>query len=172
MADEMKSNQEEFFSKYYDDGLRIRAICDDLDYPSEYFPVLLNIHIKGSKHFYNKEKQDVHKIAYKMLMPESQEMLLKSRLKKDNHIKALFSKIIIGGELKRADDYLLSEAGVENFFKNQLININRMYTDEYYRKKMIKIYEENVKQLIYLYDEERINKAFERGRLLNGISRN
>ena len=44
-------SQTKLFELYYKDALIIRAICDDLNFPADYSPIFVNIHVRGPEHF-------------------------------------------------------------------------------------------------------------------------
>ncbi len=171
MMDNM--NYAELHSKHFEHGLKIRAICDDLEYPAEYAHIFLYIHIRGIEHCHDETvRESMSDILEEYYDPESQRKLKESRSKEDSKTRKLFSNIVIGEEFQNADNFLLKKENTNNFFSKQINNIRRLYTDKEYRKKMLRIYEKNIKKLINSYDKEKVEKVFERARLLNGINFN
>jgi hypothetical protein len=166
-------NYDELHSTYFDSGLKIRAICDDLEYPAEFAQVFLYIHIRGPEHYKDQAKMEsMANIMAEYYNPENQEKLKNSRVSKDSKTKSLFSNIVIGKEFERADNFLLENENTDNYFSNQINNIRKLYTDNNFRKKMINIYENNIKKLISSYSKEKVEKAFERARLIKNINLN
>jgi hypothetical protein len=154
-------DQDLLFQTYFKDGLKIRAICDDLNYPAEYSPVFVNIHIRGAEHFRKPAlTEEQLKQVFYYLSPEAQQQLRDSRLEKETDLKKELSHVFIGGELERADQYLAEHTGVSRFFRNQLENTEKLYFDTAYREKMIELYEKTVKPLLTQYDDLKVEATF------------
>ena len=67
-------NYDELHSTYFDSGLKIRAICDDLEYPAEFAQVFLYIHIRGPEHYKDQAKMEsMANIMAEYYNPENQE---------------------------------------------------------------------------------------------------
>ena len=124
MMDNM--NYDELHSRYFEHGLKIRAICDDLEYPAEYAHIFLYIHIKGPEHCNDKTVREfIPGITSDYYNPENQKKLKESRIENNSKARSLFSNIVIGGELERADNYLLKKENTNDFFSKQINNIRR-----------------------------------------------
>jgi hypothetical protein len=164
---------DELHSRYFENGLKIRAICDDLAYPEEYAQILLYIHIRGTDHYSNKTvMKTMAKIIEEYYHPDKEIKLKESSFNSNNHIKSMYSDIIIGKQLEYADNYLSEKENKNGFFSKQISNILRLYTDTDFREKMLNIYEKNIKKLLKLYNKEKIEKAFKRARLLKDVNFN
>lgn len=165
MSNEVLLDQQVFFQTYFKKALKIRAICDDYNFPAEYSPVFVNILIRGAEHFRHPSlTMEQLKQVFYSFTPEAQQELRDSRLKEDTELKSMLSKVIVGGELQRADDYLAKTEGVGNFFSKQLENMGRLYFDSDYREKMIDLYEKKVVPLMDEYDDLKVQAAFARAR--------
>lgn len=58
----------ELFETYFQDGLIIRAICDDMNFPAEYSPIFVNIHVRGPKHFLSPPmEKECYKVVFRIL---------------------------------------------------------------------------------------------------------
>jgi len=167
MDDDIFLNQEKLFSKYYHDALAIRAICDDKDFPAEYSPLFVNIHIKGEAYFRNLEKKTEHyEQVFKLLTPEAAEQLEKNMHKiKSEEAKKILKNICIGKKIENLDRYLEETTGMANFLSNQLKNQKRLYLEEEYREHMLALYIYFIKPYIHSYTDKMIENAFNRGRL-------
>lgn len=163
----------ELHLKHFESGLKIRAICDDLEYPSEYAQIFLYIHIRGAEHYKNKKTiKTMLKMIEEYYKPENEIKMNPSVIPLDSEVKSLYSKTVNNKDLEQTGGKLFKTEDNNGFFSKQISNIIRFYKDTYFRKKMVKIYEKNIKKLIKSYNKEKVEKAFERVRLLKELNFN
>ena len=167
MNDDILLDQAKLFNRYYRDALVIRAICDDMEFPAEYSPIFVNIHIKGVEYFRGVEKQAAHfEKVFKLLSPEVAEQLEKNTEKiKSEEARKILKNICIGKKIEDLDRYLEETTGVADFLSNQLRNQKKLYLEEDYREHMLALYIFFVKPYIGCYTDKMIEKAFYRGRI-------
>ena len=155
MSEDILLDQDALFNTYYQDGLKIRAICDDLNYSMQDFQVFMAIHVRGPEFFINGNKELAKKV-YKLLKPSIQKKLFSD---KESFAYKKLSEIFINKNLKE-----IEEKNNCNFFTTQLDNIYRLHIDEDYRADMLIIYINDIVPLMKQYDQVKINAAFARGR--------
>ena len=75
----------------------------------------------------------------------------------------LGSTNLLGGtNVKSLDAKFKNDQGIEYFMGGQLSNRLRLHTDEAYRERMLKVYQEKIHPVFETYDDEKIEAAFKR----------
>jgi hypothetical protein len=167
-------DQETLFERYFDDALAIRAICDDRRFPVAYSPIFVSIHIQGAEHFRNPElDRELYDTVFDALLPGASEMIGTDPVSGtgtneyviDTHIfREGLEEIFIGDEIAEADDRLFRLTGARDYFRNQIANERKMYSDDEFREQMLTLYDFFIKPAIHDYSKEKIDIAFKRGR--------
>jgi hypothetical protein len=147
------------FSRFYEECLKIHAICDDLDYSKDDARLFTNIHVlmntKG-KDFFDKESFEHELLAVDILLSPYKPNITSPE-------SELVSKLCVGAELKKLDSSAETH-GHETFFTTQLRIMKQLYSNSAFRRKKIKIYEEKIKPRITEYDTNKVKKTFKHAR--------
>jgi hypothetical protein len=143
---------DDLFEKYYETGLKIRAICIELGYDMETFQVLMNIHVKGKEYFLNSNKEFMNKV-FNLMSPEAQERI-------ERQSNETLKKCIIGKDLEN----LKNEDVPEGFFTNQLKNFQRLHNDKEYLTDMLITYYGEILPLLNEYTIEKVEEVFRNSR--------
>lgn len=173
MKDDILLNHDKLFDRYFQEALAIRAICDDLEFPPEYSPIFVNIHVRGIEHFdVNDEDRKKFKQVFDLFDPMVQDKLDRQLEKMNSEeSKDMLSNLCPGGQIKDMDNYLAETENVNGFLRNQLENLKRMYFEEDYCAHMVALYTFYIKPFIESYDEVKIQKAFHKGRIRDMVKK-
>ena len=154
------------YPSYFDDALRIHAICADSGMGENDARLLTYMHAKASEkstgidYFYSPEREDADALEI---------MLGKSKKKIDlppivdlnkNEQDALEIILTIADRISKLDTMLAQECGMENRLSGELSIRLRLYKDASFRNKMISIYKNSILPMLTIYDEEKISTAF------------
>jgi len=158
-------SQTEFFDKYYKDALIIRAICDDFNFPAEYSPVFVNIHVRGPEHFLSPPlPRECYKIIFQYLNPSSKDYIkdIFSKIE-DGPVKKHLKEMSINNRIEELEKTLPDNGKDSAYLSSQLKNIEKLYFDKDYMNHMITLYRFYVKPYIEEYDDKKIKRAFRKG---------
>jgi hypothetical protein len=161
------SEQNDFFDRYFQDALIIRAICDDFNFPAEYSPVFVNIHIRGPEHFRSPPLPGEHyKIVFDFLDPSFDNGIKKILSEMGNTpVKDLLNKLCVKNKVRELDQLLKNNEGKSNYLSNQIQMIKKLYFDFTFMEQMIALYTFFVKPYIKEYNDEKIARAFQKAKI-------
>ncbi|MBN2735672.1 MAG: hypothetical protein JXR70_01745 [Spirochaetales bacterium] len=173
MENDILMSMDDLFDRYFHEALAIRAICDDKDFPAEYSPVFVSIHVRGIEYFQNLDNSDNgYEAVFKFFDPEVTKRIT-SELDniESSEAKNIVSNICLGGEIEQLDQHLAETEGVANFLSDMIDNQKKLYMVEEFRSHMLALYRFFIKPNIASYTEEKIKAAFQRGRINDAIKR-
>ncbi|MFP4111592.1 MAG: hypothetical protein ACLFUO_01195 [Candidatus Woesearchaeota archaeon] len=169
-----------------EDGLKIKAICDDLGYRGfEKSTIQNEIHqtlLKAKAEFYDSlfnyldKNKDVHRKAISVITNEEYLLALKSQIiineiNKDEHNKKKYQKklerarsFILADHLKNLDRYLKENEGIEKFFETQLEQSLKLYDDLDFRGEELSFYFNEIVPRLPEYNLEMVKQSFEKSR--------
>lgn len=163
-------NNKNGHSIYLEDALKIHAICADLNLSDDNARLLTYIHTKGFesglgvKYFENPPKQDMEALEL-MLGRNKGTLRLPAVTGFDKSSqKALDLIFDLSKKIKKLDNLLESEFGMENRLTGELNARLRLYKDKRFKEKSISIYKQRIAPLLMNYDSDKIDKAFTRYR--------
>ncbi len=150
----------DLFGRYFDDAMRIYAICSQEGIPDGDARIMTYIHVKaqesgrGVSYFTNPPQEDAEAIQY-MLGEKGIE-----DLDNDPTGAAAQHVLAVGKSLARLDAVATTQCGRENPFQSELRARLRLYSDPAFRQRMVRSYEESVKEKLQSYDQEKVRTAF------------
>lgn len=153
---------EPFFKKYYDDALKISAICADLNLPSSDAKLYTYIHIKtlqndGVEYFENESPHEIK--ALKILLGKTKQDSFK-KLDKLSQQKEAFKPEIISDKLRGIEMAAKVNFGFEFPFKYELENRLKFHTDPEYRNQKVDFYLTTISPRMRFYTDSDIKRAF------------
>lgn len=162
--------QENGRNDYFDDALKIHAICVDLNLSEHEARLLTYMHAKGIEsglgvdYFRNPPEQDAEALEI-MLGHSKGSLRLPSviTLDEDGH-KALDLILNISNKINKLDIVLAKELGMENRLSGELRNRLKLYKNQDFCKKMVSLYRDKIEPRIAEYNKEMIDDAFARFR--------
>lgn len=155
---------------YYEDALKIHAICVDVNLSEHEARLLTYIHAKakesgaGIEYFNEPPEQDAEAIEI-MLGHSRGTFLLPSvvSLNEDGH-KALDLILNISSKINQLDTMLAKELGMENRLGGELKNRLKLYKNREFCQKMITLYKEKIVPKLAIYNKDMVDIAFARYR--------
>lgn len=158
------------FANYFDDALRIHAICADEELSENDARLLTYMHAKASEsgkgieYFLNPAVED----------SEALEIML-GECKKTFHLPPAMSLdekgheavdliLTIADRISNLDNILARECGIENRLSGELRARLKLYKNIEFRDRMISIYKTKIQPRLTHYDKEKIDEAFSRFR--------
>lgn len=162
--------QENGRNDYFDDALKIHAICVDLNLSEHEARLLTYMHAKGIEsglgidYFRNPPEQDAEALEI-MLGHSKGSLRLPSviTLDEDGH-KALDLILNISNKINKLDIVLAKELGMENRLSGELRNRLKLYKSQDFCRKMTLLYKDKIEPRIADYNKEMIDNAFARFR--------
>ncbi len=162
---------ESFFKKYYDDALKISAICADLNLPTSDAKLFTYIHVKtlqndGVEYFDNDTSHEIK--ALKILLGKTKLDSFK-KLNKLSQQKPVFKHEKISDKLRGIEVAAKVNFGFEFPFKYELENRLKFHTDSAYRNVKVDFYVTTISPRIRFYEDSDVKRAFknEQNRLKN-----
>lgn len=160
----------EGYSAYFEDALRIHAICADSSLDEDEARLLTYMHTKacetgkGIDYFLSPAEEDAEALEI-MLGKSSSYMKFPSSMNLDERGQEALELIMtIADKISNLDHLLAKECGLENRLTGELRARLRLYKDAPFRNKMVELYKSEVIPKLSLYDKEKIDKAFSRFR--------
>jgi hypothetical protein len=154
------------YTSYFEDALRIHAICADSNFSENEARLLTYMHAKASesvngiKYFNSPEQEDID--ALEIMLGKSKKKISLPPIvdlnKKEQD--ALEMILTIADRISRLDMLLAKECGMENRLAGELGSRLRLYKDAIFRDKMISIYKNSIVPLLNNYDKTKVSKAF------------
>lgn len=157
--------EQETFGSYFNNALKIHAVCADLEYSDEDARVYTYIYTKaresgrGVDYFNDPAPEDSEALEIMLGLKRNLELPPAMTLNEEES-EALDFILSIADHIERLDGVLVSECGMENRFSGELRARLRLYKDKKFRDIMISNYLNNVEPKIGMYDDERITEAF------------
>lgn len=155
---------------YFDDALKIHAICVDTNLSEHEARLLTYMHAKGMEsglgidYFLDPPGQDAEALEI-MLGHSKRTLRLPSviSLDEDGH-KALELILNISSKINKLDIVLAKELGMENRLSGELRNRLKLYKNHEFCLKMVALYKELIAPHINIYSKEMVDNAFARFR--------
>jgi len=157
--------EQEPFGSYFENALKIHAVCADLEYSDEDARVYTYIYTKatesgkGVDYFNDPAPEDSEALEIMLGLKRTLELPPAVALD-DEESEALDFILSIAGHIEHLDGILVSECGMENRFSGELRARLRLYQDARFRGVMISNYLNIIEPKINMYDDERITEAF------------
>lgn len=154
------------YSSYFEDALRIHAICADFGFSENEARLLTYMHAKASEslngieYFYSPGQEDAD--ALEIMLGKSKKKIILPPIVDLNskEQEALEIILTIADRISRLDNLLAKECGLENRLSGELSTRLRLYRDAIFRDKMISIYKNNILPMLTNYDKNKISMAF------------
>lgn len=158
-------NQDSFHN-YFEDALKIHAICADIDLNENDARLLTYMHAKASEsgkgieYFFNPAAEDAEALEI-MLGCCKKTIRLPAVMSLDERGQEALELILtIADKISNLDTLLAKECGLENRLSGELRIRLKLYQDEAFRDKMIDIYKSKIQPMLPFYDKEKIERAF------------
>lgn len=165
-------SEQENDSDYFNDSLKIHAICVDMNLSETDARILTYMHAKGietgkgAQYFLNPANEDSEALEI-MLGQKTESMQLASDIILDEKTQEALDLITtIADRISHIDNLLAKECGLENRLTGELRNRLRLYKDQDFRNHMIDLYSNHIMPQLPEYDQEKIENAFSRFRAL------
>ena len=161
---------QECFSSYFDDALRIHAICADISLSENEARLLTYMHAKahesgkGVEYFLNPAEEDAEALEIMLGISKSNFRVPSVMSLDDKGHDALELILTIADKITDLDTMLAKECGLENRLSGELRSRLRLYRDHQFRNSMIDLYKTRIEPRLQLYDKEKIDRAFSRFR--------
>ncbi len=155
---------ENIFDKYFDDAMRIHAICAERLVPDEDAKLLTYMHVKGCEsgrgieYFTSPAEVDAEAIG--ILLGNTDQSTTHQFLENSAHEPGAQSILALPGRISALDAQFTTDHGIENPLGSELRNRLRLYTDHSYRDNKIALYREHIESRIESFSRERVRKAF------------
>jgi hypothetical protein len=159
-------SQNDSYTSYFEDALRIHAICADSNFSENEARLLTYMHAKASEstngieYFDSPMQEDMD--ALEIMLGKSKKKICLPPIvdlsKKEQD--ALEMILTIADRISRLDMLLAKECGMENRLAGELGSRLRLYKDVVFRDKMISIYKNNIVPLLMNYDKTKVSNAF------------
>jgi hypothetical protein len=163
---------ENFFEEYFDDAMRIHAICAEVGLCDKEAKLLTYMHIKGLKsgkgpaYFRYEQEHDID--AIEILLGETKLLVQTVRDDQDGREEERGKSSMLLAKLSRRisklDERFTREYGVEMPLSSELRARLRLYRDVAFREEKIALYQAHVAGRLKEYDRERVRKAFRKYR--------
>jgi hypothetical protein len=156
----------DYFLDFFEDGMKICAICSDLDICDEQMRLLIFIHIKltqfGQKYFEQDHKNEI--IALRTVLGDTRyiEELYKEENLNEKTIENV-TKVLdtYKNTLKNLDVEIKNNYGLENRLTNELRYRLLLYSNKKFMTEIVNLYEKEIKYRIKIYDNKKVDEAFE-----------
>lgn len=156
----------ESYPSYFDDAMKIHAICADSGLSENDARLLTYMHAKASEnisgieYFYHPEVEDAD--ALEIMLGKSKKKIVLPPIidLNKNEQDALEIILTIANRISKLDTMLAKECGMENRLAGELSIRLRLYKDASFRDKMVSIYKNKILPMLNFYDQEKINLAF------------
>lgn len=159
--------REDTFIIYFEESLKIHAICADLGYSEELARIFAYMHSKahesgmGIEYFDHPAPEDSE--ALEIMLGEKKFLEIPSIMSlEDEEQDAVELILSIAGKISHLDGVLARECGLENRLSGELRARLKLYKCKEYRDTMISIYKNEIITRIDDYNRQRIDEAFRR----------
>ncbi len=154
------------FNAYFEDALKIHAICADNLLNENDARLLTYMHAKASEsgkgieYFYNPAREDAEALEI-MLGQRKKNLRLPAVMSLDEKGQEAIELILtIADKISNLDTLLSRECGLENRLSGELRIRLRLYQDEEFRDKMIDLYKTKILPMLPVYTKDKVDKAF------------
>jgi hypothetical protein len=154
----------DLMTRYFDDAMRIYAICGDEDLSDHDARLLTYMHAKGCESGkgidYFDDPSPFDEAALSALLGETvvADTMVTARGEVVTLAKGYFSGI--GAEVGACDHNLEKNHGMERRLSGELANRLRLYRDAAFRQRMVSLYREKITPKLSSYDKKTIDRAF------------
>ena len=155
------------FTIYFEDSLKIHAICADRGYSEEQARIFTYMHSKatesgmGIEYFNDPAPEDCE--ALEIMLGEKRFLEIPSIMSLDSEEQDAVDLILsIADKIAHLDGVLARECGLENRLSGELRARLKLYKCKVYREKMMSLYELEIIPDLQTYDRNRIDEAFRR----------
>ncbi len=155
------------FSDYFEDSMKIHAICADSDFGDEEARILTYMHSKavesgrGVEYFYNPAPEDSE--ALEIMLGKKCSLTISPTMALDQEEQEAVDLIFsVADRINQLDGLLARECGLENRLSGELRSRLKLYKCSKYRDTMIEVYKDRIQPSLPLYDSEKIDQAFRR----------
>ncbi|NLE02838.1 MAG: hypothetical protein GX640_23470 [Fibrobacter sp.] len=153
-------------NSYFDDALKIHAICADNSLSENEARLLTYMHAKaiesgkGVEYFYSPAQEDTDALLI-MLGQNKTKIQLPSVASLDQQGQDALELILtIASRISYIDNLLAKECGLENRLSGELRSRLRLYQDSSFRDSMIEIYKKVIQPKLESYTRQKIDDAF------------
>ena len=154
----------DFFERYFEDAIRIYAICGDENLSDDEARLLTYIHVKALENPHGldflDDPEETDRDALNIMLGDC--ALAETMLAKDGTVVSLGSDFF--PEMNRAIDSMdaayRDELGMENRLSGELRIRRRLYEDREFRKRMVALYAEKISPRIFSCDKAVIERSF------------
>jgi hypothetical protein len=156
------------FERYFDDAMRIYAICGDEALSDDEARLLTYMHAKGCESGkgvdYFADPSEYDDTALEIMIGET--ILTEQAVTPAGDVVTIADPFTatIGERIRSLDESLKEEHGFENRFCGELHRRMRLYRDPEFRTRMMDVYKEKIAPKIFGYSQEKLQGAFERYR--------
>lgn len=159
-------SENDSYTSYFEDALRIHAICADSNFSENEARLLTYMHAKASEsakgigYFDSPMQEDMD--ALEIMLGKSKKKICLPPIIELNKKEqdALEMILTIADRISRLDMLLAKECGMENRLTGELGSRLRLYKDVIFRNKMVSIYKNNIVPLLTNYDKTKVSNAF------------
>jgi hypothetical protein len=166
--DYMAENEER--DLYFEDAMRIHAICVDHHFSENDARLLTYMHAKASDsgkgidYFFAPAREDSEALEI-MLGQRRGNLRLPAVMSLDEDGREALELIMtIADRIVQLDTVLASECGLENRLTSELRYRLRLYRDDRFRDRMVLVYKTIIEAELPAYDPARVKLSFERYR--------
>ena len=160
-------NEHNTFSIYFEEAMKIHAICADRNYSEEQARIFTYMHAKavesgqGIDYFNSPAPEDCE--ALEIMLGQKRALLIPSVITLDDKEQDAVELILsIAEKIANLDKFLARECGLENRLSGELRSRLKLYKCKEYREEMTNIYSNEIEPELKKYDRRRIDKAFKR----------
>ena len=165
-------SDQETYSQYFNDALKIHAICVDISLSENDARILTYMHAKASEsgkginYFLNPANEDSEALEIMLGQRKGTIQLPPAASLDAKGQQALDLILTIAERISRIDYMLTQECGLENRLSGELRNRLRLYKDPVFCHSMIDLYNKEILPRLSQYDRGKIDQAFSRFRAL------
>ncbi len=158
-------SSEDLFTDYFDDAMKIHALCADAQLPDNDAKLMTYIHVKvmesgkGVSYFENADSNDEAALQF-LLGERSLGISVNTETENESSHNALQSLEELPHKLAELDGMLTTEHGIENPFSSELRERLRLYKDSEFRDEKLSLYKEHISGKISTYNRAKVRKAF------------
>lgn len=158
------------YSQYFNDALKIHAICVDLNLSEGDARILTYMHAKatesgrGIEYFFSPAQEDSEALEIMLGQRKSTLQLPDNLSLDDKGQEALDLILTIADRISHIDNMLAKECGLENRLSGELRNRLRLYKDQEFCTSMIDLYNKEIFPRLSEYSQQKIDEAFSRFR--------
>jgi hypothetical protein len=154
----------DMIDRYFDDSLRIYALCSDESLPDDVARLLSYMHIKacesrrGIDYFNDPSENDEEALGFMLGETDATDTMVTA----EGEVVVMGNGIMSGieREIAAAQKHIREECGMENRLSGELRSRMRLYRDSGFRDSMVKLYKEKIAPRLWKYDRSAVDRAF------------